>query len=255
MAFATAAHGGLHGEGALVVLALFDLGVEDLHGLVGHVGGQTAATFAAGLAGGFDLVGGTPFGHGDVAEHGAGSVVGQVALDALGQVAGVVDGQFGHFVPAVQLVDHGGAFLAAPEQGIGRSSTVQGAADGAPVGDAALVGFQHAEGELVVRGAVFFAQQTDDAVEGTVTTGVALVPVTFIGHLGAFLGIQLVGLPAEFAVDLLEALGRSRRLGDAAAGTHQGCHGPAYGQTTEATQAIASAVVHISSFFGALRPL
>lgn len=30
VAFATAAHGGLHGEGALVVLALFDLGVEDL---------------------------------------------------------------------------------------------------------------------------------------------------------------------------------------------------------------------------------
>lgn len=28
MAFATAAHGGLHGEGTLVVLALFDLGLK-----------------------------------------------------------------------------------------------------------------------------------------------------------------------------------------------------------------------------------
>lgn len=93
MAFAAGLDGILLGEDALEILALFNLGIEDFHGLATDVGGQTAATLVAGLAGGFRLAGVAPFGNGDMAQHGTGSVLMQIALHALGGFAGVEDGQ------------------------------------------------------------------------------------------------------------------------------------------------------------------
>ena len=58
--------------GALPVLALLNLGVENFAGPAGRVGGQPCAAFAAFLALFADAVGGAPAGHGNVAELGFG---------------------------------------------------------------------------------------------------------------------------------------------------------------------------------------
>lgn len=59
--------------GALPVLALLNLGVENFAGFSGRVGGQSGAAFAALLALFADAVGGAPAGDGNVAELGFGN--------------------------------------------------------------------------------------------------------------------------------------------------------------------------------------
>ncbi len=177
-----------------------------------------------------------------MAQHGTGRVGGNVALDSLGRVARIVDGQLCRFIPAEQLVHHDVAFFAAPEQREGRRRAVQRAADGAPTGDPGLVGLQHAEGELVVRGAVLFAHHAHDAVEGSVPAGISFIPVAVIGNRRAFVGIQFVRFPAEFAPLLSEPFdifrrrfldrrfGRLRRIAHQA---RQGASGDQSSQTAE----------------------
>ena len=203
MTGAAGLHGFLLAQNALEFLACVNLGVEDLAGLCCHIGGEAAAALVALLAGGLNLVGVAPLGHGDVAEDGASHIARNIALDThcLGRL---VDGQFGNFVPPVQLVHHGGTLVPAPEEGIGSSSAVECTADCSPIGDAALVGFEHSEGEGIVGSAVLLGHEADQAIEAAVATGVALVPVAFVGHCSDFLGIKLVGLPAELAVHLRE---------------------------------------------------
>ena len=115
--------GFLLGQSALPILAGFELGVQDFDSLLGHVGSDTAATFAALLAVGRDLGFVGPAGHGDVAEHGVGNAGGQVALEALSSFAGIVDGERSGFVPAEEFVHHGlGFFTASSNQAINLSS-------------------------------------------------------------------------------------------------------------------------------------
>ena len=245
VAFAATGHGLPDREGALVILALLDLGVHDFNGLAADVGGEAAAAFAALLAAGLNLVFVTPFGYRNVAEHGIRNAGGQGSLEARGRVARIVDGQGRGFIPAEQLVDHGGALLAAPEQGKGRRRSVERAADGPPVGNAALVGFQHGKRKLVVRRSEFLAHHPDDAVKRAVTAGIALVPVAFIGHGRAFVRIEFVRLPAELAAYLGETLtgsGRGLRRGQSRSG--QPRHGAPHGQPSKSTKQMPSVAVH-----------
>ena len=76
--------------GALPVLALLNLGVENFAGPAGRVGGQPCAAFAAFLALFADAVGGAPAGDGNVAELGFGDGgLGLVEADL--RVSGIVD--------------------------------------------------------------------------------------------------------------------------------------------------------------------
>ena len=244
MAFSTAGYGGLYREGSLPVLAQVNLGIENFHCLAGNIRGNAAAAFAARLAGGFNLVGVTPFGDGNMAQHRAGSIAGQTALDAAGLVAGIVDGKLGDLIPAEQLIDHRRAFLAAPEQGIGGRRAVQGTADGAPVGNTALIGFKHGIGKLIVGGTEFLAHQANDAVKHTVATGVSLVPVAVIGHHFTFGGIKFVRLPAKLAVNLRKTPGRGVGCHSRHGRRSEPSHCAANSQATETTQQITSATIH-----------
>jgi len=116
VAVATVCNGILLGECALE--GAVDLGVHDFDGLHGYVCSQAAATLGTDLGVGVDAGLVRPLGYGDVTEHGTGHVGGNgVGNAAVG--TGVVYGQGGLFIPAEQLVNHGVAFLAAPEHGKG----------------------------------------------------------------------------------------------------------------------------------------
>ena len=139
---------------------------------------------------------------------------------------------------------HRVAFLSSPEKGVSRSGAEQRAADGAPVGDAALADFEHGKGELIVRGAVFFAHKAHDGVECAVRASQALVPVAVIGHGGAFLRIKLMGLPTKVPVDLLKAFGLGIRRNT---GPHNGCDGTADGESAQCPKHRSSGQFHSHS--------
>lgn len=237
--------------GALPVLALLNLGVENFAGPAGRVGGQPCAAFAAFLALFADAVGGAPAGDGNVAELGFGDGgLGLVEADL--RVSGIVDREVRGGVPVEEFVHHGVTFLAAPEEGVGGSRAAEAAADGAPVRNAAFEHFQHGEGELIVRSAVLFGKRADNGVEHAVAAGVALVVVGLVGHLLYRLHVKLVGLPSEVTACLLEALhffrgsvGVFLRIDEAGAGR-------AAGDAAKAAENLTSVEVHKSSSLNAV---
>ena len=242
MAFAAGSDGLRSSESGLE--GSVDFSVHDFDGLVGDVGGEAAAAFAARLGVCLNLVFEAPSAQGDVTQYGIGYAGGKIALHALGGFAGVEDGQFRRFVPAVEFRHHRIPFLSSPEKGVSRSGAEQRAADGAPVGDAALADFEHGKGELIVRGAVFFAHKAHDGVECAVRASQALVPVAVIGHGGAFLRIKLMGLPTKVPVDLLKAFGLGIRRNT---GPHNGCDGTADGESAQCPKHRSSGQFHSHS--------
>ena len=93
---------------------------------------------------------------------------------------------------------------------------------------------------------IVVAHHADDAVEGAVAAGIALVPVAFVGNRGADIGIKLVRFPAEVSVGLIKTLhlGISRNTGP-----HNGRDGTADGETTQCPKHRSSGQFHSHSSF------
>ena len=180
-----------------------------------------------------------------MAKRGIGHIAGDLAFHAPGCLAGIIDGKGRGFIPAEKLVDHGVAFLAGIEKRESGSRAIKRAANCAPVRYAALVGFEHGKGELVVRGTEFFAHYADNAVKCAVAAGIALVPIAVVGNLLAFGGVELVRLPAELPIHLGKTAtpGRFFRFRRVRATGHAANHST-HCQTTQTAEQVSSVKIH-----------